>query len=210
MTVSRTRSRRLVLSAVIASTLGLSGCFGLAVTGAAIGTMAVLDRRSIGAQTEDQAIELKGLRELNEAVNNGGHGSVSITSYNRRVLLSGQAVSSEIRQRAEDTVRNRVANIKEIYNEIEIAPNTTFVTKSRDTSLTARVKAGLIRERNLSSNAIKVVTEDSTVYLLGLVTPEEGQRASIISSQISGVSRVVTLFEYITPEELARIQNTSK
>lgn len=210
MTVSVSRSRRLVLAAVTASTLGLSGCFGLAVTGAAIGTMAVLDRRSIGAQTEDQSIELKGLRELNDAVNNGGHGSVSITSFNRRVLLSGQAISKEIRQRAEDVVRTRVPNIKDLYNEIEISPNTTFATKTRDTSLTARVKAGLVRERNLSSNAIKVVTEDSTVYLLGIVTPEEAQRAAIIASQISGVSRVVTLFEHITPEELSRMQGTDK
>ena len=210
MTVSVSRSRRLVLAAVTASTLGLSGCFGLAVTGAANGTMAVLDRRSIGAQTEDQSIELKGLRELNDAVNNGGHGSVSITSFNRRVLLSGQAISKEIRQRAEDVVRTRVPNIKDLYNEIEISPNTTFATKTRDTSLTARVKAGLVRERNLSSNAIKVVTEDSTVYLLGIVTPEEAQRAAIIASQISGVSRVVTLFEHITPEELSRMQGTDK
>ncbi len=210
MILSRTASRRLVLSAVLASTLGLAGCFGLAVTGAAIGTMAVLDRRSIGAQTDDQAIELRGLRELNDAVNNGGHGAVAITSYNRRVLLSGQAISADVKQRAEDTVRSRVPNIREIYNEIELAPNTTFATRTRDTSLTARVKTGLVRERNLSANAIKVVSEDSTVFLLGIVTSEEAERASIIASQVSGVSRVVTLFEHVNQAELDRIQGTDK
>lgn len=210
MILSRTGSRRLVLSAVLASTLGLAGCFGLAVTGAAIGTMAVLDRRSIGAQTDDQAIELRGLRELNDAVNNGGHGSVAITSYNRRVLLSGQAISADIKQRAEDVVRSRVPNIREIYNEIELAPNTTFAARTRDTSLTARVKTGLVRERNLSANAIKVVSEDSTVFLLGIVTPEEAERASIIASQVSGVARVVTLFEHVSQAELDRIQGTDK
>jgi osmotically-inducible protein OsmY len=85
-----------------------------------------------------------------------------------------------------------------------------FVTRTKDTSLTARVKAGLVRERNVSANAIKVVTERSTVYLMGLVTHEEGERAAIISSRVSGVTRVVTLFEYITEEELAKILGTDK
>jgi osmotically-inducible protein OsmY len=207
---SPSAGRRLVLSALVLSTAGLSGCFGLAMTGAAVGTMAVLDRRSLGAQTEDQAIELRGLRELNDEVNNKGTGSISITSFNRRVLLSGQADSAQTKQHAEEIVRNRVPNIKDIYNEVEVANASDFATRTKDTTLTARVKANLVRERNLSSNAIKVVTERSTVYLLGLVTRNEGERAAIISSQVSGVTRVVTLFEYITEEELAKILGTDK
>lgn len=202
--------RRLVLSMLVVSTLGLAGCFGLAVTGAAVGTMAVLDRRSLGAQTEDQAIELRGLRELNQEINNVGAGSISITSFNRRVLLSGQADTAETRQRAEDVIRSRVPNIKDIFNEVEVVGTADFVTRTKDTSLTARVKAGLVRERNVSANAIKVVTERSTVYLMGLVTHEEGERAAIISSRVSGVTRVVTLFDYITEEELAKILGTDK
>jgi osmotically-inducible protein OsmY len=202
--------RRVILSALVVSTLGLSGCFGLAVTGAAVGTMAVLDRRSLGAQTEDQAIELRGLRELNQEVNNSGAGSISITAFNRRVLLSGQADTAQTRQRAEEIVRARVPNIKDMYNEVEVVGAADFATRTKDTSLTARVKANLVRERNLSSNAIKVVTERSTVYLLGLVTHNEGERAAIISSQVSGVTRVVTLFEYITEEELAKILGPEK
>jgi osmotically-inducible protein OsmY len=202
--------RRVILSALVVSTLGLSGCFGLAVTGAAVGTMAVLDRRSLGAQTEDQAIELRGLRELNQEVNNSGAGSISLTAFNRRVLLSGQADTAQTRQRAEEIVRARVPNIKDMYNEVEVVGAADFVTRTKDTSLTARVKANLVRERNLSSNAIKVVTERSTVYLLGLVTHNEGERAAIISSQVSGVTRVVTLFEYITEEELAKILGPEK
>ena len=202
--------RRLVLSMLVVSTLGLSGCFGLAVTGAAVGTMAVLDRRSLGAQTEDQSIELHGLRELNQEINNGGTGSISITSFNRRVLLSGQADTAETRQKAEEIVRTRVPNIKDIFNEVEVVGSADFLTRSKDTSLTARVKAGLVRERNTSANAIKVVTERSTVYLMGLVTREEGERAAIISSRVSGVTRVVTLFEHITDEELKKILGTDK
>ena len=202
--------RRFVLSMLLVSTAGLAGCFGLAVTGAAVGTMAVLDRRSLGAQTEDQAIELNGLRELNEAVNNGGTGSISITAFNRRVLLSGQADTAQTRQKAEEIIRTRVPNIKDIFNEVEVVGAADFVTRTKDTSLTARVKAGLVRERNTSANAIKVVTERSTVYLLGVVTNDEAERAAIISSRVSGVTRVVTLFEYITEEELAKILGTDK
>jgi osmotically-inducible protein OsmY len=202
--------RRLVLSTLLVSTLGLSGCFGLAVTGAAVGTMAVLDRRSLGAQTEDQSIELRGLRELNQEINNPGTGSISITSFNRRVLLSGQAANEETRKKAEEVIRTRVPNIADIYNEVEVTGTVDFVTRTKDTGLTARVKAGLVRERNLSVNAIKVVTERSTVYLMGIVTHEEGERAAIISSRVSGVSRVITLFEYITKEELEKILGTDK
>ena len=207
---SASTNRRLILSALVVSTMGLAGCFGLAVTGAAVGTMAVLDRRTLGAQTEDQAIELRGLRELNQEINNKQTGSISITSFNRRVLLSGQADSEQTKKLAEEVVRSRVPNIVEIYNEVELANASDFATRTKDTTLTARVKAGLVRERNVSVNAIKVVTEQSTVYLMGLVTKDEGERASIIASQVSGVTRVITLFEYITEEELSKILGTDR
>ena len=201
-------ARRIVSSAVLAATLGLSGCFGLAVTGAAIGTVAVLDRRSIGAQTEDETIELRGARVLNESVNKDPMASVSITSFNRRALLTGQVPTEEMRAQAEEIVRTRVPNIKDIYNEVE--PVEDFAASARDSSLTARVKAGLVRERNVTASAIKVVTERNVVYLMGVVTHEEGQRAAIVASQVSGVSKVVTLFEYVTDAELSRILGTDR
>ena len=180
-------ARRIVSSAVLAATLGLSGCFGLAVTGAAIGTVAVLDRRSIGAQTEDETIELRGARVLNESVNKDPMASVSITSFNRRALLTGQVPTEAMRTQAEEVVRTRVPNIKDIYNEIEIKPVEDF-----------------------AASAIKVVTERNVVYLMGVVTHEEGQRAAIVASQVSGVSKVVTLFEYVTDAELSRILGTDR
>lgn len=185
----------------------LSGCFPLAVTGAAVGTMAVLDRRTLGAQTEDQSIELKALRELNHTFANGG-ASVTVTSFNRRVLMAGQAASEQDRQRAEDIVRNSADNIAELYNEVEIGQTASFAIHTRDTGLTARVKTALVRERNLPANAVKVVSEVSTVYLMGLVTQDEGDRAAHLASRVSGATRVVTMFEYMTAEELSRIQGT--
>ena len=126
------------------------------------------------------------------------------------MLLSGQADTEDTRKKAEEVIRTRVPNIKDIYNEVEVTGTADFVTRTKDTGLTARVKAGLVRERNLSVNAIKVVTERSTVYLMGIVTHEEGERAAIISSRVSGVTRVITLFEYVTQEELDKILGTDK
>ncbi|MDO5056102.1 MAG: BON domain-containing protein [Lautropia sp.] len=203
-------SRRILSTAVLAATLGLSGCFGLAVTGAAIGTVAVMDRRSIGAQTEDQTIELRGARSLNEQINRAPDAAVSVTSFNRRVLLTGQVPSEAVRIQAEETVRARVPNIKDIYNELEIKPVENFSGETRDTTLTAQVKAGMVRERHLTASAIKVVTEGSVVYLMGVVTREEGQRAAIVASQVAGVKKVVTLFEYVTDADLDRIQGTER
>lgn len=197
--------RRATIMALIAVTAGLSGCFGVALTGAAVGTLAVMDRRSLGAQTEDQGIELNGLRALNAAFADGS-ASVSITSFNRRVLLTGQAGSEAAKLRAEQVIREAAANIKDLYNEVEISPTASFATRTKDTGLTARVKAALVRERNLSVNTIKVVSEQSTVYLMGLVTEDESQRAAIIASRVTGATRVITLFEYITDADLARIQ----
>ncbi len=203
--------RRHGLRALLSVTLALglpvlSGCFPLAVTGAAVGTMAVLDRRTLGAQTEDQSIELKSLRNLNQAFANGG-ASITVTSFNRRVLMAGQAASEQDRQRAEDIVRNSADNIIELYNEVEIGPTASFTTHTRDTGLTARVKTALVRERNLPANAVKVVSEASSVYLMGLVTQDEGDRAAHLSARVPGATRVVTMFEYLSPEELARIQS---
>lgn len=187
----------------------LSGCFPLALTGAAVGTMAVMDRRTLGAQTEDQAIELKALRELNNTFANGG-ASVTVTSFNRRVLMAGQAASEQDKQKAEDVVRNSATNIQDLYNEVGVGPTASFATHTRDTGLTARVKTALVRERQLPANAVKVVSEESTVYLMGLVTQDEGDRAAHIAARVSGATRVVTMFEYLTPEELARLQGSER
>lgn len=147
---------------------------------------------------------------LNESVNKDPMASVAITSFNRRALLTGQVPTEEMRAQAEEIVRTRVPNIKDIYNEVEIKPVEDFAASARDSSLTARVKAGLVRERNVTASAIKVVTERNVVYLMGVVTHEEGQRAAIVASQVSGVSKVVTLFEYVTDAELSRILGTDR
>ena len=195
--------RRLVVgAALIAATLGASGCLPLIATGAAVGTLAALDRRTVGAQTEDQEIELRGYNRLPDAIRAAK--GVAITSYNRRVLLTGQVPDDTAKADAERTLR-AVPGVREVHNELETAHRVTFSTTANDTAITARVKAGFVEQKALDSNAVKVVTENGVVYLMGLVTQREGPGYATVASRVPGVRRVVTLYEYISDEELARI-----
>jgi osmotically-inducible protein OsmY len=195
--------RRLaVVAALVSSTLAAGGCVPLAATGIAVGTLAALDRRTIGAQTEDTEIELRGASRMPDAIR--GSGGVSITSYNRRVLLSGQVPDETAKADAERVMR-QVPGVREVFNELETANRVGFSTTANDTALTARVKAAFVEQKALNANTVKVVTENGTVFLMGLVTQREGPGYATAASRVSGVRRVVTLFEYITEEELARI-----
>ena len=200
------RMRRLIVAGtLLASAIGAAGCLPLAATGMAVGTLAALDRRTVGAQTEDTEIELRGMNRMPDAIR--GASGVAITSFNRRVLLTGQVPDETAKAEAERTMR-QVPGVREVFNELELANRVTFSTTANDTAITARVKAGFIEQRALNSNVVKVVTENGVVYLMGLVTAREGPAYATVASRVPGVRRVVTLFEYITDEELARITKT--
>lgn len=201
--ISRPLARVAVCSALIGATLTLSGCFPLAATGLVVGTLAVVDRRTLGAQTDDTAIELKALADLNSQVK--GSGGVSVTSYNRKVLLTGQVLNEQTKRDAEAVVA-RLANVRSIHNELIISGRVSVGTQAADTSLTAQVKTALIDAKDLQATTIKVVTEAGVVYLMGIVSRAEGDRAAQVASRVSGVTRVVTVFEYATAEELQRMQ----
>jgi osmotically-inducible protein OsmY len=195
--------RRLaVVAAVLASTLAASGCLPIAATGIAVGTMAVLDRRSVGAQTEDTEIEVRGLNRMSDGIK--GSKGVSITSFNRRVLLTGQVPDATAKADAERVMR-QVPGVREVFNELEIGERVGLSTITNDSAITVKVKAGFVEQTALNSNVVKVVTENGVVYLMGLVTQREGPAYAGVASRVGGVRRVVTLFEYITEEELARI-----
>lgn len=193
--------RPAVLAAALAATLALPGCLPVMATGAAVGTMAAIDRRTVGAQTEDQGIELKAMNRLRSALEQPG--GVSVTSYNRKVLLTGQ-VASEKDKRTAEAVVGELDNVRSIHNELQIAGQPSFETKTADSLITARVKAALFNAKDLQANTIKVVTESGNVYLMGLVSRREGTRAADVASRVAGVQRVVTVFEYITEEEAGR------
>ena len=191
----------LALAATLVATL--SACVPLVVGGAAMSAMVAVDRRTSGAQLEDEGIELRGASRLRDAFGDRAH--INITSYNRQVLLTGEVPNDAARQQAEQVV-SRVENVRSIVNELAPAGNTTLVQRSSDVLITGKVKASLVDAKDLYAGAFKVVTERGIVYLMGRVTQPEADRATAIARQIGGVNRVVRIFDIIGEDELRRIQ----
>jgi len=200
----RGRRAAAVAAAALAAGLLLSGCAPLVLGGAAVGAVVVAsDRRTVGIQLEDQSIELRAGNRVRELLGDGGN--VSVTSYNRIVLLTGEVPAEADRARVEDTVRG-VDNVRAVVNELAAMAPTSLTERARDGVLSTRVRAAMIDARDLDSMAIKVVTERSVVHLMGRVTEAEAQRASEIARAIPGVQRVVRVFELISAEELAAMR----
>lgn len=197
---------RVACAALTAAALSaaLGGCVALVGGGAAVAGMSALDRRTTGSQVEDQGIELRAGSRIDEVM--GEKARVSVTSYNRMVLLTGQAGNVTDKQTIEKLVREQ-ATVRQVYNEVEVLPFTaTLSQRSKDTMLTGQVKASLVNAKDITSSAIKVVTENNVVYLMGIVTPREAKRAAEIARGVNDVTKVVRLFEVISEDELAAMQ----
>ena len=197
---------RLALSGLAATLLAttLAGCGApLLLGGAMFGTgMVVADRRTSGTQVEDQAIEFKASAQARELLGERGH--VNATSYNRVLLLTGEAASDADRARLEDAV-GAIENVRSVVNELAVAGATSLGSRSNDSVLTSKVKAAMfVDAKDLPANAFKVVTERGVVYLMGRVTEREAARAVELSRTIGGVTKVVKVFEVVTEAELAR------
>jgi osmotically-inducible protein OsmY len=198
------RSRTALLAAAVTATTLLGACAPLIVGGAMVGTaLSVTDRRTSGAQVEDQAIELKAVARLRETV--PAEANVSVTSYNRTVLLTGEAPTEAARAAAEQTVA-RIDNVRATVNELAVMGSTSVSARSSDSILTSRVKAAFVDAKDLQANVIKVVTERGTVYLMGRVTEREANRATEVARATGGVGKVVRVFEIISEAELAAMQ----
>jgi osmotically-inducible protein OsmY len=196
--------RPALLVTALAASLLLGACAPLLLGGALIGgSMSAVDRRSSGAQIDDQSIELKSIGRIHDAM--GDRGYVSVTSYNRLVLITGE-MPSEADKATVGQVVARIDNVRSIVNEIEIAPISSFANHSNDSLLTSKVKASLLDAKGIEVNAFKVVTERAVVYLMGRVTEREATRASDIARGVSGVRKVVRVFEIVTEAELADLQ----
>ena len=197
--------RMALLAAAVTSATLLGACAPLIIGGAMVGTaLSVTDRRTSGAQVEDQAIELKAVARLREAV--PAEANVSVTSYNRTVLLTGEAPTEAARAAAEQTVA-RIDNVRATVNELAVMGSTSVSARSNDSILTSKVKAAFVDAKGLQANALKVITERGTVYLMGRVTEREANRAAEIARATSGVGKVVKVFETITEAELAALQS---
>lgn len=197
-------SKRLTTLICIAllGSAGLTACVPLVMGGAAVMTTNVaLDRRTAGAQVDDQAIQLKARNSISEALSDQAH--VSINSYNRRVLLTGEVPNEAERQKAAQLTKE-VENVREVFNELVIAPASTYSERTQDTWVTSKVRTEILRTDNLPSKSMQVTTERGVVYLQGLVTPREAQLATDNVRSISGVDKVVRIFEIISEEELQK------
>lgn len=201
MTIRLHRFAAVSLS-VLALAGTLSACAPLVLGGAAVGTMVAIDRRTSGAQLEDEGIELRAASRLREAIGERGH--INVNSYNRQVLLTGEVASEADKQNAEKVVAG-VENVKGIVNDLAVMGNSSLTQRSADTLTTGKVRASLVDDKLLTASAFRVVTERGTTYLMGLVTQREADRATAIARGVGGVQRVVRVFEMISEEDLRRI-----
>lgn len=183
---------KLLAVAVIA--VQLTACFPAVVGGVAAGGAMAADRRTSGTYIEDEAIELKAKKSLMQELNENVHANV--TSFNRNVLISGEAFSEKAKARAEEIVKN-IDNVRSVTNELVVAPNTTLANRSNDAFITSKVKASMLKQNRFPPNYVKVVTENRVVFLMGMVTQQEAAAAAEIASSISGVEKVVKVFEYL-------------
>lgn len=186
--------RKLFMLGCIALMPVLTGCAAVAVGGAAAtGMLVAEDRRTVGTITEDQGIELKAASRIEEKVRDA---HINITSYNRAVLLTGEVPTEAAKADAERIAR-AVENVRSVFNELGVGANSSVQARTNDAVITSKVKARFVDGGKFSPVHVKVVTENSVVYLLGLVKRQEAAEATEIARTTGGVSKVVRVFDYI-------------
>ena len=192
--------------AILLTFLSINGCVGFLITGiAAGGAIAIIsDSRDMQTSNDDCAlrhqiyIRLKNDSELSKA-------NISVSSFHRIVLLTGQVPSSLLKVKAEKIVKT-FSDVDRVYNEIVIGENTPIKSQSKDVWITTKVKSALIAQPGMKSGSIKVITENSNVYLIGYVTKKQAKDAVDLARKISGVKKVVKAFKYFVVKEEHQIK----
>lgn len=174
----------------------LQGCAAVAVTGMATGATVAADTRTTGTVIEDQSIELKAGQAIRNDKELDEKTHLNVTSYNTYVLLTGEAPTETLRSRAIELVRN-VEKVTHVYNEITIAAPSSLMSRSSDTVITSKVKTKLLADSEVNGLNIKVITEKGVVYLMGLSSRSQANKATEIARQTGGVQKVVKLFQYL-------------
>jgi osmotically-inducible protein OsmY len=200
----RPLAKAILCTALLSS---LSGCVGLVIGGAVAGAAATVDRRTLGAQADDKAISVKA--ELRIPNITGKYGHVNVNTYNRQVLLTGEVQDAEMKAKVEREVK-AIDGVKSVANELEIAGPASYTSRSNDSLITTKVKASLVDMKTISATSFKVVTERGVVYLMGRVTQREGQVGADVARGVSGVTKVVKVFDYITEDEMRALSPNAK
>ena len=198
--------KKLPLAAILISLSlpALQGCVPAVATGVGAGALMIVDRRAGETFLADEAIEIRSLNRINEKFGDKVH--VNVTSYNMKVLLTGEVPDAGIKDELEKAVAG-IINVKGVTNEVAIGAISDFSARSNDTYITSKVKARFIDANKFQVNHVKVVTEAGTVFLLGLVTRKEADEAAEIARTTAGVKKVVRVFEYVEIREAQRLDN---
>lgn len=192
---------------LLASLASLSACAPLIVGGAVMTGVMATDRRTTGTQVEDESIEIKVASAVRNEMGDRIH--LNVTSFNRQVLLSGEVRTAADKERAEKLAQSQ-ENVNAVVNDLAVMPVSSLTQRSKDTVITGRVKAAFVDAKDLQVNAVKVVTERGIVYLMGRVTSREAKRATDIARGMSGVTKVVRVFEEISEQELQRLSRPTR
>ena len=194
----------LAAAALITALPLLQGCVPAVIgAGAAAGVMTAHDRRSTGAQADDEGLEWKAAQQIPE--NDQANAHVNFTAFNRRLLITGEVPSEEAQNAIGERV-GKLEGVKEVFNETVVGAASSLSSRTNDSYVTSKVKARLVDEKTLSANHIKVVTEAGIVYLMGIVTEREGKVAVAVTRTTAGVRKVVNLTEVIGDAEAKRLQ----
>lgn len=198
-------AKPLLVAALVATAVpALQGCFPLVATGVAVGALAVSDRRTMGTQTEDEAIEWKAQKRIADRFQDRAH--VNVVSYNRKALITGEAFDENMKAEIGDIV-SKVENVRGVWNEMEVAPIRSLTSRSNDAYITSKVKARFVDFNQFAPNHVKVYTEAGVVYLLGIVNDREANSAVQIARTTDGVRKVVNLMDIVSEAETRRIDS---
>lgn len=184
------------LTALLVILATLQGCAAVAVVAVTTGASMATDRRSIGNQIDDQSIEVAAYNELIKNKSLSENTNLHIISVNGSVLIIGQAPNTFLKDQAIKILHN-ISEIVRIHDQIRIGNTTSVITQTSDAWLTSRIKTALFSSDKVNGNDIKVITENSEVFLMGLVSKKEANAAVNIARNINGVDRVFKAFEYL-------------
>ena len=185
----------------------LTGCGVLAIGGVVAGTSVLADRRSPAVQAIDKGIELEAGNALAKRYGDDAH--INITSFNQKVLLTGEVKDADIKGQAGAYVK-AMKNARSVFNELVIGPNSTIAARASDSYLESKIKTQMIFTDKLPSNSMAIIAEGSSVYLMGILTQNEAAIAKKLTSNIDGVKDVYAYFDIISDAEKTRLEKQGK
>ena len=197
--------KKLFLAVLITSQI--SACAVVAVGGVAAGATVAADRRSPGVQAIDKGIELEAENALAKRFGDNAH--INVTSFNQKVLLTGEVKDADIKADAAAYVK-AMKNARSVFNELVVGPNSSYTARANDSYLESKIKTQMIFTDQLPSNSMAIVAEGSSVYLMGILTQNEADMAKKVASNTNGVKDVYAYFDIISEEEKARLEKQGK